>query len=65
MSDVAIAIGLALNFVGLVGLLWKHGQWTGHVTTLLKEHQRDIIQHDRRINDIEIDVANLRGQVLP
>lgn len=52
---------LGLNAVVILRFTWKQGQWNGRVTALLEEHQRDLVQHDKRINQAETDIAHLKG----
>ena len=62
-SSLVIGIGLAVNLMFLAGLLWRVGHWTGKVTTLLAEHQHDLVQHDKRLNTVEIAVGRIKGQL--
>lgn len=63
MTNIVIGIGLAVNLVFLAGVLWRVGYWTGKVTTLLVEHQADLVQHDKRLNSVEVAVGRIEGQL--
>jgi len=62
-ANIVIGIGLAVNLIFLAGVLWRVGHWTGKVTTLLAEHQTDLVQHDKRLNTVEIAVGRIKGQL--
>ncbi len=63
LANIVVGIGLAVNLVFLAGLLWRVGYWTGKVTTLLAEHQDDLVQHDKRLNTAEVAIGRIEGQL--
>ena len=58
-----ILAGLGINLVVILRFTWQQGHWTGKVTTLLDEHQKDLTQHDKRIGSAEQDIAHIKGSL--
>lgn len=58
---VGIGAGIVVNLMALLGLIWKFGSWSGRVTALLEDHQKDLTQHDKRIGQAERDISEMRG----
>lgn len=61
ISFVAILIGIGVNLVAVMALIWRFGSWSGRVTTLLEAHQSDLVGHDKTLSRLDREVAEMRG----
>lgn len=58
-----IALGILVNLVALMGLIWKFGSWSGKVTQLLEDHAKDHENHYHTTTDHGERLAHLEGKL--
>ncbi|MCL7965378.1 MAG: hypothetical protein M8858_08170 [marine benthic group bacterium] len=56
-----IALGIVVNLVALMALIWKFGSWSGKVTTLLDAHAEDHKNHYTTTDQHTRQIARLQG----
>lgn len=59
---VGIALGILVNLFALFGLIWKFGNWSGRVTTLLEEHAKDHRSHYHTTGEHGERISHLEGK---
>lgn len=58
-----IALGIVVNLVAIMALIWKFGSWSGRVTQLLADHSEDHKNHYSITAEHTQAIARLEGQV--
>jgi len=58
-----IGVGIVINLLAIMGLIWKFGSWSGRVTTLLEDHSKDHDKHYQTTSDHGERLAHLEGKL--
>lgn len=58
-AQLGLIVALAINFIAILVLVWRIGNWTGRVTTLLEEHQEHHEKHFAKSEEHAVILARL------
>lgn len=57
-----IAFGIVVNLIAVSMLIYKLGNWSGRVMTMLEEHDKDHRAHYRTTDEHGQRIAHLEGK---
>ena len=63
MVMAGIGLGIVVNLVALMALIYKFGSWSGKVTTLLDAHADNHVNHYSTAGEHGERLADLEGQL--
>ena len=62
-AQVAALIAVTVNILVMLGFALRFGNWTGRVTTLLEEHQKDHKAHYTTTTELAGRVSRVEGHL--
>ena len=60
-GNFPVYVGLGVNFLAILALVYRISAWGGKVDTLLERHESEHGLHREAVTQLQQDVAGLKG----